>query len=258
MRQNVLFALLPLLLIACRTTHDADSGEMANLNQIANTIAAGDSASTDMGDGAISSVWTVYPVFEAMNDKDTRSSSNAIVGSDLDVFGPDDIAVLGWKRTAWPDCVTEDTSSYTYDACEYLTAGSTASVDFLLDGSISWTDSSYNASLLFDLSISAVGIGVGTSFEWAAQSAWTDTTFDGDFSFDFAAGASLNSTTIPFGATILELDATFETLTWDSACADGPVSGIIDWKAMLRQGRDTDRSHVTIEFLDCGQATITW
>ena len=67
-------------------------------------------------------------------------------------------------------------------------SASIASVGFSLDGSYEWTDNSSVADLAFDFGVDAVGLGVGTSFTWAHDLAWTDTKFDGSFDLDYTAG----------------------------------------------------------------------
>ncbi len=159
-------------------------------------------------------------------------------------------------RDEWPDCVDEDGETVTYTNCELTAFGGQASLSFGVAGSYTQGDNASSSDLTYDLDLNASGFGLGTSLHWAHDLAWTETKLDGGFNLDWALGVELGGLPTATGATFT-VDATIEDLTVDDVC-EGPVSGLIDWRSVVRAGTDppeTDR--ITVEWLACGEALIT-
>ena len=255
-RFSLLFVLIAatMMATACRTTHEADSDELANLNEIATTIGLSSDVSTDQGDASVGSIFAVQSLFQGLADKDnTRAAGFAM--SQL----PSDNDYTRMRLREFGDCVDETDSRVDYNDCGWSGSGGGGSVSFLLAGFYAWTDSSSESDLIFDLDVDGGEFGAGTTLTWSGNSAWTSDTFDGNFDLFFGIDVELLGASIPGTGVDLSVKADFDALKWDEACDNGPVSGIIDWKSTWREGTDPQQNrHVTVEYLECASATITW
>ena len=247
---------------ACRTTHVATEEEMAEVQSVSSTVNQSTDASGDQGEASLGAMWATYPSLIALSDKEERGGFGPLpMTADGERLTVDEAVLLGSflgrEKAAWDACIAETDSGVEYSECEWGLSSTGGSVEFLVDGHYNWTDSSVDMDLLFDLAVGSDNFSLDWTMAWKGASEWTDTLIDGWFELDYAYGVSLGGTP-PLGAVTLKLDASVETLTWDEGCSSGPVAGIIDWKSVYRQGTDTDRRLVTIEFTDCGTAEITW
>jgi hypothetical protein len=235
----------------CRSTRDADDGEISQIDAMGNGMRSTNQVGTDMGQASFGNVFAYYSYIQSLSQEEEQGPAGL---GGLPIRSG---RFVSQARTAWPDCVTSTDSSYSYDQCEYASS-SGGSVSFLLDGTLNYTDGSADGDLTFDLSVSSDDVGVEVGFGWTYGFAWTDTTFAGEWTLDYAAGVSIGG--LPaLGATTFEASGTVDPpLTWDPACASGPVSGVMDWTSTLREGTDPpETEHVTIEIIACGEATIT-
>lgn len=168
-----------------------------------------------------------------------------------------DGAFVSEARAAFPECVTSSDHSFAYEQCEYAYSGDVG-ISFLLDGEISCTDTSADGELTYDLSVSAEDVGIEIGFDWGFGLQWTDTTLQGDFEVNWASGVSIGALPSLGGATFEASGTIDPPLTWDASCTSGPVSGTFDWHSSYREGSDPpETEHVTIEYTGCGQANIT-
>lgn len=252
---------LPVLLIAvaatgCRTTRDADADEIARLDSVEGTLWSSADARSDNGQSSLSLIAAIDAPLKALSEKPGQDSGLFPLreAEELDLIRQ--AVFLDAGRDEWPDCVTETDTGATYANCELGASGGGASVNFGVDGSYHWTDNSSDADLTIDFNVSASSVGVGSVFNWNHDLDWTDTVLDGDFGMDWALGVSLGG--LPtLGQASFTLNATLDQLTGDGVC-EGPVSGILDWRATTREGTDPpENTHVTVEWLACGEALIT-
>lgn len=168
-----------------------------------------------------------------------------------------DGAFTSRARAGFPECVTSSDHSFAYNQCEYAFSGDVG-VSFLLDGEIGCTDTSADGDLSYDLSVSAEDIGVEIGFDWGFGFQWSDTTLQGDFEMNWASGVSIGALPGLNGVTFEASGTIDPPLTWDASCTSGPVSGTFDWRSTYREGNEPpETEHVTIEYVACGQANIT-
>ncbi len=251
MRRFYLPVAVLLAAAGCRETRDADSSELSQIEGMSNGMRTTNSVATDMGQASFGNIFTYYAYIQSLSQE--QESQPAGLGG-LPIRSG---AFVSRARTAWPDCVTSTDSSYTYDQCEYAYAGS-GSVSFILDGSLNFAETSADGELSFDLAVAAEDISVEVGFDWIYDFAWSDTTLEGSFEMDYATGVAIGSMPSLGGSSFDATGTIDPPLTWDAACTSGPVSGVIDWRSTLHEGTNPpETEHVTLEYLACGQVTIT-
>lgn len=244
----------------CRTTHDADEGELAQLDLMGEALYSGSEVDGDNGEAALGSLFGSWGYFQDVGDKD--QGAGGAVGLPMTSGGEGfDGAFVARARDEWPDCLTSEEGSVTYNNCEYAGSysgtGGSASIAFLVDGHYNWTDTSSDAELVYDLNVGANDYALETTLQWVTDMSWSDSSFDGDFQIDYAMGVSVGGTP-PLGGMTFHADGSFDQVTWSEDCDESATSGIIDWTVRSQQGTDPPKTrHVTVEFLGCGSATIT-
>ncbi len=256
----LLLAILSLAATGCRTTHEADADELQNLSSVDGTLDSGTTADADMGQFSLGSISAVYSPLRWLSNKDRANGSSlgALTHSEAELaLLPAALFLDDGSRNEWPDCVTDLEDGVIYDDCVLGAGVGNVSVGFSTDGEYHWTDSTSTAELLIDFGADVGSLGVGTSFDWLHDIAWTDTTLDGTFELDYVAGVTLggqpSATSVSMGLT-----GSIESLTTDEVC-DGPVAGILDWRSRYREGTDPiETTHVTVEWTACGEALVTW
>jgi len=262
----VLVLLSCLVTSACRTTRDVESDELESLDTVSDSFWGADGADSDQGEMSVGQLSGNYLLLMALSQE--RQQNDGLLGESL--FGmrstetPQALATwaesgrfLSTARDAWPDCVTQVDDGVDYDECEYGFAGDSGSISFMLDGSYLWGSNEAVADLSFDFALLSDEISIDWVFDWDMDIDWTDTTLDGQFDVNYGYGVALGGTP-PLGARTFRLHGTIDQLTSDDACEDGPVAGVLDWTATRQDGMDPpENKHVTIEWSECGVATIT-
>ena len=261
MRTTLLLALLCLAATGCRTTHEADSAELAQLSSVDSTFETSGDVSSDFGQLSVSSISAVYAPLQWLSDKDRDegTSSYAILHSqeELNLLPTAGFLLEDGTRDEWPECLTEGDNSVTYNDCVLGVGTANVMVGFAVDGSYAWTDNSSTSELFIDFGVEAVGLTVGSSFDWAHDFEWTDTKLDGSFNMDYVSGVLLGGAASATSAS-LGLSGTVDELVTDDTC-DGPVSGVMDWRARYRAGLDpVEVTRVTVEWTGCEEALVTW
>lgn len=251
-----ILALALLAVTGCRTTHEASEEELQDLGLVHDAVDGPRDASADLGQASLGLFAGLEGPLRALSeDEEQEQGGFPLTRRELaDVLASARFASA--PRDEWPDCVVEDGDTVTYNDCELSAFGGEVSLSFAVEGSYTQGDSASDSNLTYDLDLNAGGFGLGTSLQWAHDLAWTETKLDGGFNLDWALGVELGGLPTATGATFT-VDATIEELTTDAAC-EGPVSGLIDWRSVVRAGTDppeTDR--ITVEWLACGEALIT-
>jgi len=264
MRVSALLLLVAVVLASgCRTTHEATADEHAELNTVDGTLVATEGAGGDLGESMLGPLTTLFEPLTYLSDKDREeeSSQYAMTQSDeitrMLTSGPIRF-VGGEERAEWPGCVVEEEGRVEYQECVLgaeiagiLTAGLT------VDGFYDWSDNTSASDLAFFAGADIVGIETGMSLDWAHDFVWTTEKFDGTFDLDYTSGLTLGG--MRTSATVsLGVGATVEELTGSEDC-DGPVAGLLDYRARMQTGTDpVERVRVTVEWLGCEDALITW
>ena len=242
--------LVPLLLLVvatgCRTTHDATDEELASLGVVGDGLFSAQDAGADLGESSAAATSGIYATFIGLR-KDADGGGGGSAG----------LYIVNEGREPWPDCVTEVDNGVEYNECEFSASGNSASVEFFLDGYYYYSDSSAEADLTYDFGVAADDISVGWTSNWSTDRSWSDTVLDGEYHVDYAYGITTgNLPTI--GGIEFTLDGTIEALTYDEACP-GIVSGVLDWRYTYKEtGEPPENGHVTIEWIGCDDATVTW
>jgi len=251
----ILFFALTAALVGCRTTHEADADELADLGLVDGALQSPRGTGDDQGQSSLGLLAGVQAPLRALSEDEQDSTGLGISNAQFaDLMASARFANV--PRDEWPDCVNEDGDTTTYANCELTASGGSASISFAVDGSYSSTDNSSTADLTYDLDLSAGSIGFGTSLEWGHDLAWTDVKLDGEFNLEWAFGIDLGTLPTATGASFT-VDATIEELLTDDEC-DGPISGLVDWRSVVREGSDPpDVTRVTVEWTACGEALIT-
>jgi hypothetical protein len=258
----VLFVLLASTSVACRSTHEADGAEMETLNGIAGSLELGSTVAEDQGQAGVGAIHAILPLLQGMSDPDNDradASSFALVSAQPSLA--DVLERGGFKsraRAAWPECVQQGDGVVEYVDCDYSSSSDPLTIDFVLDGRWEFTDTTSDSELSYNLSLEAGGIGLEQRLSWQGHTEWSERILDGDFLFEYASGVEMGALTVPLGSVHLRIDARFEMLEFEDTCESAPIGGSIDWKSVLRDGIDSQRRHVTIEFTGCGSGRITW
>lgn len=248
----------------CRTTHEATEEEHEQLNVVQSTLVGTEDASGDFGETMLGPLTTLAtPLgFLADKDRDTDSNQAALLEADetyqMLTSGP--IRFVGdGSRAEFPECIVEaEEGRIEYVDCVLgaeisgiITAGLT------VDGFYAWSDNTSASDLEFFAGADIIGIETGMSLDWQHDFAWTDTKFDGSFDITYVSGLTLAGLRTS-GSVMLGVRATAEELTASEEC-DGPVSGILDMRARMQAGTDPiERVRVTVEWLGCEDALVTW
>jgi len=265
MRSSVFLAVLLTLTVlstGCRDTRDASEDELSSLQVVTDSFWGSQDAAADQGEASVGVLSGNYSLLMALS----KAPDEAVDGTDGDgmamALRPPGNELQGGHfvedaRQPWPECVTEIEGGVSYAECEYGFGGEDGSISFMLDGSYNWSDQAADADLTYDLSVGSSDLSWEWMFHWGMDFAWTDTTVDGTFDVDYSNGVSLGG--MPsFGGAVFSLSGSVTDLTTDESCTLGPVAGIIDWTSRLREGLNrAEREHVTIEWVGCGEATIT-
>ncbi|MCO4768413.1 MAG: hypothetical protein KDA24_00175 [Deltaproteobacteria bacterium] len=259
MRSMLLLLALTLAASGCRTTHDADAGELEQLGEVDFTLQTGNAPSTDFGQFSLGAISAVQPSLRYLSNKDRADGSNsaAIVHQEeLELLRQVTFAGSG-ARDEWPECLTELDDGVIYDDCVLGVEVPSVSIGFSADGEYKWSENSSSSELALDFGANVVGFGIGTTLDWTHQLDWTDTTLEGSFDMAWLAGVTLggspSATSVQF-----RLDGTIEGLVTDDGC-EGPIGGVLDWRAQYREGFDpVETTRVTVEWLSCDEATVTW
>lgn len=260
MKNLLVLLVVTLAATGCRTTHEADAEELANLGEVDGTLQTGESPADDFGQFSLGAFSSIQPALRYLSNKERNNgqADAAIVQS------PEELEALrlvsfvsDGSRDEWPACLTELENGVIYDNCVLGVEVPSVSIGFTADGEYSWTDNSSTSDLFMDFGASVAGFGIGTSLSWIHDMEWTDTKLDGSFDLDWATGVMLGGspslTSVQFGLT-----GTIEGLETDSIC-DGPVSGVLDWRARYREGLNpVEITRVTVEFTGCDSALVTW
>ena len=59
--------------VGCRTTHEADEDEMAQINRMADALGSGDDAAGDSGEGSVGALFGSWGYFQSIGDKSNNS-----------------------------------------------------------------------------------------------------------------------------------------------------------------------------------------
>ena len=244
----------------CRTTHDADSEELSQLSTVDATLETGSDPSEDLGQFSLGSLSAVYAPLRWLSNKDRAdgSSESALTHTSAQLELLPAVQFIGdGSRDEWPECITELDNGVIYDNCVLGVSMPNVSVGFSADGEYQWGSNSSMSDVTFDFGAEIGGLGIGTSIAWIHDLAWTDTKLDGSFDLDYAAGITLGALATPTSVS-LNVVGTIEELQSDDSC-DGPVGGILDWRSRYREGLDPVQvTRVTVEWLGCDEATVTW
>ena len=261
----VLLLAVHTLAVGCRSTRDADDGELASLQLVSDSFWSSQDANTDQGEVSVGQLSGNYSLLMALSTESSGDEDAA--GSDGMAIGlrPADAAFGAWlqsgqflsdEREEWPECITEEDGGVSYDECGYAFSGGDGSISFLVDGSYHWSDQAADADLTYDFSVGSSNLSWDWMLHWGMDFEWTDTVINGVFDMNYSYGVSLGSSPSLGGATF-DLEATVTDLTADESCEEGPVAGTIDWTSVLLEGfNQPEKEHVTIEWEGCGQATI--
>ncbi len=253
-------AALTLVATGCRTTHEADAGELERLAEVDATLQTSEEPAPDFGQFSMGAISAIQPALRYLSNKDRAEGTEdaGIVQSDEELAALRQVSFLmDGARDEWPECLTELDGGVIYDDCVLGVDMPNISVGFTADGEYHWTDTSSESDLVMDFGAEIVGIGIGTSLSWVHQLDWTETRLDGDFDLEWATGVMLggspSDTSVQF-----RLTGTVEELTWDEVC-DGPTAGVLDWRARYREGIDpVEVTRVTVEWTGCEEALVTW
>lgn len=244
----------------CRTTHDADSEELSQLSTVDATLETGSEPDDDFGQFSLGSLSAVYAPLKWLSNKDRAegSSESALTHTTAQLELLPAVQFVGdGSRDEWPECITEFDDGVIYDDCVLGISMPNISVGFSADGEYHWGDNSSTSDLTFDFGAELAGLGIGTSVAWIHDLAWTDTTLDGSFDLDYVAGVTLNAAATPTSVS-LSVTGSIEGLLRDEVCA-GPIAGVLDWRSRYREGLDPiEVTRVTVEWLACDVATVTW
>ena len=261
--------LLPVLLVSaalttgCRTTHEATSEEHEKLVEVDSTLLGTESAGGDLGEDMLGPLSSIFAPLTYLADKDREDESSQYgmteADATLSVLRSGPIQFVGdGSRDAFPGCVLEAEGRIDYQDCVLgaevagiITAGIT------VDGFYEWSDNTSASDLAYFAGADIIGIETGMSLDWVHDFMWTSDKLDGSFDLDYTSGLTLaglrTSATVSLG-----VGATVEELTGADDC-DGPVAGVLDYRARLQTGTDpVDRVRVTVEWLGCEDALITW
>jgi len=256
----LLLALVALAATGCRTTHEADEGELQRLSEVDATLETGEDPSLDFGQLSLGSISAIQPALRYLSNKDRAegTADSGILQSPEEQAALRQVSFLAdGSRDEWPECLTELDSGVIYDDCVLGVDMPNISVGFTADGEYHWTDNSSESDLFMDFGAEIIGIGFGTSLNWVHNLEWTETKLDGDFDLEWATGVMLggspSATSVQF-----RLTGTVEELTWDDVC-DSPTGGVLDWRARYREGTDPiEVTRVTVEWTGCEEALVTW
>jgi len=261
MRLSTLFIAIVLLVPVsngCRSTRDASDAELVTMNLLSDSFWDSQNAQADQGEASVGTLSSNYTLLMALS---TPASADLDTDGMAIAAAPNGSPTPGYfmdaARGAWPECIQEVENGVSYAECEYSLTGEEGSISFLLDGGYHWYDQATDADLTFDLSVGSNDLSWEWMSHWGMDFEWTDTTLDGSFAVDYSYGASLGGSP-PLGGAVFSLTGDVSELTIDESCDLGPVSGSIDWSSIHREGLSRpETEHVTIEWLECGTATIT-
>lgn len=253
---------ITMLTTGCRDTRDASDAEITSLQMVTESLWSAQDADSDQGESSVGALSANYSVLLQLSkapaeDVEETDGDGMAIG-----LRPSNLGLVGGhfideSRQPWPDCITEIDGGVSYGECEYAFGDEDGSIAFLLDGSYTWSDQAAAADLTFDFSVGSSDLSWEWMSYWGMDFTWTDTTADGTFDVDYSYGVSLGGLP-PLGGAVFSLSGSVNGLTTDDSCDQGPVAGIIDWTAILRENLDRpEQLHVTIEWEGCGQATIT-
>ncbi len=245
MNRALLLTLLLTTAVGYRTTHDATGDELAQIGGGGGGLFSAQDASGDLGQGSVASSSNLHTSFMALR-------KNADGGG-----GSTGLSIVDEGRDPWPDCVTELDDGVEYADCEFSASGDGAAVEFHLNGAYHYSEGAADADLDFDFGVAASGISIGWQSHWGSDFTWSDTVLDGVYDVDYAYG--LTTGNLPtIGGIEFTLDGSIEELTYDEDC-QGLVSGILDWQYTYKEtGEPPENGHVTIEYIACDEATVTW
>ena len=149
MKNLLVLLVVTLAATGCRTTHEADAEELANLGEVDNTLQTGENPADDFGQFSLGAFSSIQPALRYLSNKDRNSGQvdAAIVQS------PEEIEALrlvsfvsDGSRDEWPACLTELENGVIYDNCVLGVEVPSVSIGFTADGEYSWTDNSSTSS----------------------------------------------------------------------------------------------------------------